>query len=232
MLVDFGVKRIGTLVVLLVPFIMVSAVLSVIEPFHPVWMPVLALGAVVLVICDLLCRRCRKSFGKYKGVDAFFVREYGQVWSSHLDCGLLMNVVGIVKRLARKAPKGVKLVSTDEDRHRVRSLSVRAFQKILIELADTPGAVIVSVSHLNRVSRNPSRIQERIDAVLKSLGWTYRRCTRELTWYQSAWGRWYFKWPVEPERGETWFKVVVDGIVVWRLADKQPVGIPRLRMQS
>ena len=230
MRVDLGTRLLSKL--LIVPLLLLASGLVVLVVDRSgLAGPVLLL--VVLVIFGVLWRAPKgnkKSFGTYKSVEAYFVREHDQVWSSHLDGSLPQLASGFVKRIVGWAPNGVKLVSSDEDRRRVRELSLRAFKNMLGELANKPGSVIVSASHLNRASRNPSRIQERINVVANQPGWTYRLCTRKLTWYESLWGRWCFKWAVEPDLGESFFKVVVDGIIVWRLADKKPTEISGLCM--
>lgn len=165
------------------------------------------------------CHRARLHIvHRYKGVDVFFLRERGRVWSSHIGGyprGFWARLLG-----RRFGGHGVRLLTCRQDRMHLEALSLQAFGEKLDSLADTPGAVVISASVLNRADRNPQRLPDRVRVLQARRGqWRYRLIDRRLGRCTSVLGRLIFQWDV---RGGWWARAVVPGVVAWRVQDMEP----------
>ncbi|TFL14032.1 hypothetical protein CSC67_07625 [Pusillimonas caeni] len=192
----------------------------------------LIIMCLCLIVAVWMRSRLYRPLHRYKGVVIRYIQEAPEVWSSHI-CGREVRMIGkalgrwILVVLHRLMPcismanpsQPLRLFEESDCRRTINALSFSAFERMLDELEQRCGAVIISASALNFEDRQPGRLQERIEAVQLRPVWTYQEIFRTLHRSDTVFGRRIFGWPIRS--GEN-HRAIVPGIVVWRSSDSRP----------
>lgn len=159
----------------------------------------------------------------YKGVKVVFTQERPGVWSSHFDGYPLSYWKAFWRSCLSLSGEPVRLLPNKRDRQNLEDFALDAFQCQLTLCQKTPRAVILSASVLNQAKRRSDRLirRERIVQTHPG-GWKYERINRNMSLFETLVGRILFRWKINKDYGETFFRAVAPGIVVWRSKDPKP----------